>query len=87
VHPNLTLTLALPQLAVYLRRIIGCPVPNSVYGLNNPLGNECQNEIVGDVLNYTFRKSVSNPDSSLLHFGMSEASVKVDTLWNERSEC
>jgi hypothetical protein len=45
-------------------------VPNSVYGPNNPLGNECQFEIVGDVLNYTFR----------IHFGMSEASVKVDLI-------
>jgi hypothetical protein len=26
-------------------------VPNGVYGDNNPLGNECQNEIMGGDLN------------------------------------
>jgi len=42
-----TLTYAVTRLAVYFWRIIGHPVPNRVYGPNNPLGNECHFEIVG----------------------------------------
>ena len=48
---TLTLTGALPRLAVYLWRIIGYPVLNRVYGDNNPLGNECHSEIMSGVLN------------------------------------
>jgi len=35
-----------------LGRIIGCPVPNRVYGPNNPLGNECYSEIMNDIMIY-----------------------------------
>ena len=48
---TLTLTRVHPRWAVYLGHIIGYPVLNRVYDDNNPLGNECQNEIMSGDLN------------------------------------
>jgi len=48
VHPNPNP--CAPSLGGVFGGIIGYPVLNMVYGPNNPLGNECHSEIVGDVL-------------------------------------